>query len=90
MRNFQAPPGDQRCIWTVALRGGGANDVAQCMRSRTEGDLCKQHAKMAARWSCTYCGGNDEMPPDHCADCSRPGNEAGAAAEAAYWAKAST
>jgi hypothetical protein len=27
---------------------------------------------MADRWSCNYCGGNDELPPDHCMDCSRP------------------
>lgn len=26
-------------------------------------------------FSCTYCGGNDELPQDHCADCSRPRNE---------------
>jgi hypothetical protein len=22
---------------------------------------------------CKYCGGNDETPPDHCMDCTRPG-----------------
>lgn len=23
---------------------------------------------------CEYCGGNDDDPPDHCTDCTRPGN----------------
>jgi hypothetical protein len=25
---------------------------------------------------CAYCGGNDENPPDHCMDCTRPTGEA--------------
>ena len=68
-RRFVDATADQRCIWTVTLRDGSS---AQCGRRKVEGDLCTQHARMAARWSCDYCGGNDELPPDHTADCSRP------------------
>jgi hypothetical protein len=59
---------EERCTWTVKLRDGS---TAQCGRRKVVGDLCTQHAKIAAR-SCEYCGGNDENPPDHCMDCARP------------------
>lgn len=69
-RRFIDAPTEQRCVWTITLRDGSE---AQCGRRKTNGDLCTQHAKMEARWSCAYCGGNDEQPPDHCMDCTRPG-----------------
>lgn len=78
-RLFHAPPSDDRCVWTVALRGAnaGANDVAQCMRAKKDGNLCTQHAKISAKWHCEYCGtGNDQAPPDHTMDCSRPAGRA--------------
>lgn len=68
-RRFIDASAEERCEWTVTLRDGS---TAQCGRRHTDGQLCTQHAKMAARWSCAYCGGNDELPPDHCADCTRP------------------
>lgn len=69
-RAYMAPPEDQRCRWDIALRSDKSE--AQCMRRKTVGDLCTQHAKMAADWSCEYCGGNDELPQDHTDDCDRP------------------
>lgn len=60
-----------RCGWNVTLRDGSK---AQCGRAATIADLCTQHAKMAVAF-CEYCGGNDEMPPDHTADCERPPKE---------------
>lgn len=70
-RRFIDAPSELRCSWTVTLRDGSE---AQCGRYRRLGDpqLCTQHAKMHAAWSCEYCGGNDELPPDHCMDCERP------------------
>ena len=68
-RRFIDAPADVRCEWTVTLKDGSQ---AQCGRRRTIGSLCTQHAKMAAAFRCEYCGGNDELPPDHCADCTRP------------------
>lgn len=67
-RRFIDATAEERCEWTVTLRDGS---TAQCGRRHTDGQLCTQHAKIAARWSCAYCGGNDELPPDHCADCMR-------------------
>lgn len=67
--NRMDPILENRCAWAIKLRDGSE---AQCGRHKAEGELCRQHAKMAARWSCNYCGGNDELPPNHCADCSRP------------------
>ena len=60
---------DLRCEWTVTLPVGSA---AQCGRAKKVGQLCTQHAKIHKRWACAYCGGNDELPPDHCVDCTRP------------------
>lgn len=82
-RRFVDAPTDLRCQWDITLPDGSK---AQCGRRHTNGNLCTQHAKMHARPFCEYCGGNDELPPDHCADCTRPGNETAAAEEAAYWA----
>lgn len=59
---------EARCRWTIKLSDGSE---AQCGRRHVDGDLCTQHAKMAAAWHCAYCGGNDEFPPDHCVDCTR-------------------
>jgi DnaJ-class molecular chaperone len=75
-RAFTAPVDDDRCRWDISLRGD--KSAARCMRRHTDGSLCTQHARIAARWSCEYCGGNDELPPDHCMDCTRPGAAAGA------------
>lgn len=73
-RRFIDAPAEQRCAWTVKLRDGSQ---AQCGRRKVVGDLCTQHAKMAERWKCEHCGGNDELPPDHTMDCSRPRAGAG-------------
>lgn len=76
MTNFRKPtsrfmdaPNDVRCRWDITLPDGSK---AQCGRRQKSGQLCTQHAKMHAGWNCTYCGGNDELPPDHCTDCTRP------------------
>lgn len=70
-RRFFDAPDHIRCIWTIKLRDGSE---AQCGRRSVPGpqQLCTQHARMDERWSCEYCGGNDEFPRDHCADCDRP------------------
>jgi hypothetical protein len=68
-RRFIDATAEERCEWTVTLRDGSK---AQCGRKHVNGQLCTQHAKMAARWICEYCGGNDELPPDHTMDCTRP------------------
>lgn len=60
---------EERCVWIIKLRDGSE---AQCGRRKTNDDLCTQHTKMEKRWACKYCGGNDELPPDHCMDCTRP------------------
>lgn len=67
-RRFSDAHEDARCQWTITLKDGSK---AQCGRRHVDSTLCKQHAKMAARFSCEYCGGNDELPPDHCTDCER-------------------
>lgn len=69
-RNYFAPPDEDRCVWDITLRSDKSG--ARCMRRKTEGDLCTQHAKMRDAFGCDYCGGNDEHPPGHCADCTRP------------------
>jgi hypothetical protein len=68
-RRFIDAPYEQRCRWTVTLRD---RSQAQCGRYQKVGNLCTQHAKMADAWSREYCGGNDELPPDHAMDCERP------------------
>jgi hypothetical protein len=68
-RRFIDASADDRCRWTVLLSDRSA---AQCGRRKVRGDLCTQHAKMLLQWSCDYCGGSDELPPDHTIDCSRP------------------
>ncbi len=70
-RRFFDAAGDSRCAQVIKLRDGSE---AQCGRANTNGIVCTQHANMNKRWSCTYCGGNDENPPDHCMDCERPSN----------------
>ncbi len=65
-RNFTAPPLDLRCAWDITYRDGSG---AQCMRRHVDGRLCAQHAKMLAGMDFPCCGGNDELPPGHCADC---------------------
>jgi hypothetical protein len=72
-RRFIDATAEERCEWTVTLQDGSK---AQCGRRHTDGQLCTQHSKMRAAWACVYCGGNDENPPDHCADCSRPATTA--------------
>ncbi len=72
-RRFVDAPQDMRCQWEITLRDGSK---AQCGRARKVDQLCTQHAKMLAEMSCEYCGLNDELPPDHCTDCSRPRAEA--------------
>lgn len=62
---------DDRCVYTIPI--GRRGEVSRCSRAHVDGHLCTQHKKMAARWSCKYCGGNDEFPQDHCQDCTRPG-----------------
>jgi hypothetical protein len=70
-RRFIDAPAEVRCEWTITLSD---RSKAQCGRRMLAGEnLCAQHQKMADRWSCEYCGGNDELPPDHCMDCTRPG-----------------
>lgn len=69
MRRFIDATTDQRCEWTVTLRDGSK---AQCGRRRKVRNMCTQHAKIEQRFSCEYCGGNDELPPGHCVDCARP------------------
>lgn len=70
-RSFTAPSIEYRCEWDITLRSDKSG--AQCMRRKVAGEhLCRQHLKMLAAWSCEYCGGNDELPPDHCMDCTRP------------------
>jgi hypothetical protein len=65
-RRFIDASTEERCMWTTRSN-------VQCGRRRVLGSLiCAQHQKMADRWSCEYCGGNDELPPDHCMDCTRP------------------
>lgn len=68
-RRFVDTPSDERCRWTITLRDGSE---AQCVRRKAIGDLCAQHSKIDVRWSCAYCGGNDEYPRAHTMDCSRP------------------
>jgi hypothetical protein len=69
-RRFVDAPQDFRCQWTIKLRDGSE---AQCGRYITHGQLCTQHSKMHDAWPrCEYCGNNDELPPDHCTDCTRP------------------
>jgi len=70
-----APPDDQRCKADRRPLSDGSR--ARCMRRATAGALCAQHAKIAvtAAFHCEYCGGNDELPPDHRMDCTRPSAE---------------
>lgn len=68
-RRFIDAPTEERCEATVTLTDGS---LAQCGRYRKRGNLCTQHAKMTEAFHCEYCGGNDELPPDHCMDCARP------------------
>ncbi|MFC4275529.1 hypothetical protein [Achromobacter aloeverae] len=68
-RRFIDPTAEERCEWTIKLRDGSE---AQCGRRHVDGQLCTQHKRMAERFICAYCGGNDELPPSHCMDCSRP------------------
>jgi len=68
-RTFIDATAEDRCEWTITLRDGSE---AQCGRRHVDGQLCRQHLKIRDAWSCAYCGGNDENPPDHCADCARP------------------
>lgn len=69
-RAFTAPCYEDRCKADITLRSDGS--AAQCMRGKVDGELCKQHAHIAAAFSCEYCGGNDEPMTDHCMDCARP------------------
>lgn len=68
-RRFIDAPSELRCEWEITLRDGSK---AQCGRRKAVRNLCTQHANMQAQWSCAYCGGNDQLPPDHCMDCERP------------------
>ena len=68
-RRFIDAPTEQRCEAELTLKDGS---LAQCGRYKKVGNLCTQHAKMTAAFRCEYCGGNDELPPDHCMDCTRP------------------
>jgi hypothetical protein len=45
-RAFSAPPEDQRCRYDITLPGDKSE--ARCMRRAVSGDLCRQHAKIAA------------------------------------------
>jgi len=65
-----APPDQERCAADRKPLSDGSG--ARCMRRATVGNMCAQHAKMTEEFHCEYCGGNDELPPDHCADCERP------------------
>lgn len=69
-RVYMAPPDEQRCAADRKPLSDGS--LARCMRRATVGNLCAQHARMVAEFHCEYCGGNDELPPNHCADCTRP------------------
>ncbi len=60
---------DDRCKYVITLSD---KSKADCGRRHVDGTLCRQHAKIVAAWACEYCGGNDELPPDHCMDCTRP------------------
>jgi hypothetical protein len=71
-RRYTAPPDDQRCRQDITLRGDGPGEGARCMRRAVVDGMCRQHAEMARDSFCAYCGGNDETPPDHTADCARP------------------
>lgn len=71
-RRFVDALNGDRCAWTITLKDGSD---AQCGRRHTDGLLCSQHKKMADQWVCDFCGGNDELPQDHCVDCSRPENK---------------
>jgi len=68
-RRFIDATQDERCQWEVTLTDGSK---AQCGRRKVHDQLCTQHHKMHANYSCEYCGLNDELPPAHCADCTRP------------------
>lgn len=72
-RHLEVPTDDQRCQWDINRNLGHSR--YQCSRRKVIGDLCTQHAKMADAWHCEYCGGNDELPPDHTMDCDRPNRE---------------
>ncbi len=61
-----------RCKWDITLPDGSK---AQCGRAQKIGQLCTQHAKMHATMTCEYCGMNDDLPPDHCTDCTRPNEQ---------------
>ena len=73
-RRFMAPADQERCIADRKPLSDGS--AARCMRRATVqtifGNLCAQHARMTKEFHCEYCGGNDELPPDHCTDCERP------------------
>lgn len=69
-RAFTAPAGDMRCRYDINLRAD--KSPARCMRRSVVDGLCRQHAKIVADFHCGYCGGNDEIPPSHCTDCTRP------------------
>ncbi len=68
-RRFVDAPSDERCRWTCILKD---RSEAQCGRRKTIGNLCTQHSKIDSRWSCDYCGGNDEFPRQHTMDCTSP------------------
>jgi len=55
--------------FTPSARGALAHELAPNEGSRIA-DV-KRHER-AKRFSCKYCGGNDEEPQDHCMDCPRP------------------
>lgn len=71
-RQWRAPQDALRCTAErKPLRDGSA---AWCMNKRAPGrDVCAVHARMIDDFRCDYCGGNDEKPTGHCADCTRPG-----------------
>ncbi|ACE75773.1 P33 [Xanthomonas phage phiL7] len=66
-RRFRDSSDDCRCQWTIILRD---DSEARCGRRHVDGVLCTQHAKILAVLKFDCCGGNDEFPPAHCADCS--------------------
>jgi hypothetical protein len=68
-RRYTAPPTNQRCRYDIRKPFG---EGAQCMRRAVVDGMCRQHAAMARDSFCAYCGGNDDTPPDHTADCTRP------------------
>lgn len=68
-RQFVDATGADRCHADVTLRD---KSLAQCGRRAVVGELCTQHAKIAARFSCEFCGGNDDPVPGHCMDCAKP------------------